>query len=150
MNRLASPRSAEELINEADFARDERLPYWADVWPSAIAMARALPGWAEVDADSWRTNRWRTQFHDRSQLDALLTTPGAIGLVDGASVRALGLPLPLLAIDGHPPTEEGYPAWKPLAFIVRGEPSAEVTKFIGCVRSPLGLGVIRSVGALPP
>jgi predicted nicotinamide N-methyase len=41
--QIVRPRSAEELINEADFARDERLPYWADVWPSAIAMARALP-----------------------------------------------------------------------------------------------------------
>lgn len=33
------PRSAEELISEADFARDERLPYWADVWPSARVLA---------------------------------------------------------------------------------------------------------------
>ncbi|MBW7932438.1 MAG: methyltransferase domain-containing protein [Gemmatimonadaceae bacterium] len=41
------PRSAEDLISEEDFARDERLPYWADLWPSAIVLARevlALPG----------------------------------------------------------------------------------------------------------
>lgn len=36
---LETPRSADELINEIDFARDERLPYWADVWPSSIALA---------------------------------------------------------------------------------------------------------------
>lgn len=41
--QLVHPRSAEDLINEADFAQDERLPYWADVWPSAVAMARVLP-----------------------------------------------------------------------------------------------------------
>lgn len=40
---LVRPRSADELISEADFARDERLPYWADLWPSAIALARAFP-----------------------------------------------------------------------------------------------------------
>lgn len=37
--RLELPRSAEDLISEADFARDERLPYWADLWPSAIVLA---------------------------------------------------------------------------------------------------------------
>ena len=37
--RLELPRSAEDLINEADFERDERLPYWADLWPSAIVLA---------------------------------------------------------------------------------------------------------------
>ncbi|MBV6520660.1 MAG: hypothetical protein MNPFHGCM_00778 [Gemmatimonadaceae bacterium] len=35
---LARPESAEDLISEQDFARDERLPYWADVWPSAFAL----------------------------------------------------------------------------------------------------------------
>jgi len=37
--RIERPRSADELISEADFARDERLPYWADVWPSSTALA---------------------------------------------------------------------------------------------------------------
>jgi predicted nicotinamide N-methyase len=36
------PRNAEALISEEDFARDERLPYWADVWPSSIALGRRL------------------------------------------------------------------------------------------------------------
>jgi predicted nicotinamide N-methyase len=36
---LDLPHSAEDLINEVDFARDERLPYWADLWPSAIVLA---------------------------------------------------------------------------------------------------------------
>ena len=33
------PASAEDLIDEADFERDERLPYWADIWPSARILA---------------------------------------------------------------------------------------------------------------
>jgi predicted nicotinamide N-methyase len=36
---LETPRSADELINETDFARDERLPYWAEVWPASTALA---------------------------------------------------------------------------------------------------------------
>jgi ETFB lysine methyltransferase len=40
--RLALPRSAEDLISEADFERDERLPYWADLWGSAIVLAREV------------------------------------------------------------------------------------------------------------
>ncbi len=39
---LRKPRSAESLISEEDFIGDERLPYWADVWPSARALAGAL------------------------------------------------------------------------------------------------------------
>jgi predicted nicotinamide N-methyase len=37
---LVHPRDAEALIDEAAFNRDERLPYWADVWPSSVALAR--------------------------------------------------------------------------------------------------------------
>lgn len=36
------PRAADELIDEAAFADDERLPYWAELWPSARALARHL------------------------------------------------------------------------------------------------------------
>jgi predicted nicotinamide N-methyase len=40
--RLLIPASAEALIDGGDFERDERLPYWAELWPSAIALARVL------------------------------------------------------------------------------------------------------------
>lgn len=40
--RILLPRSADELIDEEAFNRDERLPYWADLWPSAKALARWL------------------------------------------------------------------------------------------------------------
>jgi predicted nicotinamide N-methyase len=36
------PESAEALIDEAEFDADERLPYWADLWPSARALTRHL------------------------------------------------------------------------------------------------------------
>lgn len=41
---LLRPASPEALISEDDFARDERLPYWADLWPSALALAEHVHG----------------------------------------------------------------------------------------------------------
>ena len=39
---LLRPPSAEELIDEAAFGEDEFLPYWAELWPSGVALARAV------------------------------------------------------------------------------------------------------------
>ncbi|MFI5239865.1 MAG: class I SAM-dependent methyltransferase [Gemmatimonadales bacterium] len=36
---ILRPRSAEDLISETDFERDERLPYWAELWPSSTVLA---------------------------------------------------------------------------------------------------------------
>ena len=36
---LEKPRNADDLISEADFAQDERLPYWADLWPASVVLA---------------------------------------------------------------------------------------------------------------
>ena len=39
---LEKPRNPDDLISEAEFARDERLPYWADLWPAAVVLADHL------------------------------------------------------------------------------------------------------------
>jgi predicted nicotinamide N-methyase len=39
---LRRPRSADDLVNEDDFNRDERLPYWAEIWPSAYVLAERI------------------------------------------------------------------------------------------------------------
>ena len=40
---LLRPASPEALIDEDAFAVDEFLPYWAELWPAARALAEALP-----------------------------------------------------------------------------------------------------------
>lgn len=40
---LLRPKSPEALIDEDAFANDEFLPYWAELWPAATALAEALP-----------------------------------------------------------------------------------------------------------
>jgi ETFB lysine methyltransferase len=39
---IFKPANADDLIKEEDFVKDERLPYWADVWPSSIILAGKL------------------------------------------------------------------------------------------------------------
>jgi predicted nicotinamide N-methyase len=36
------PRDSESLIDEEAFERDERMPYWAELWPSGVALARMV------------------------------------------------------------------------------------------------------------
>lgn len=45
--KLAHPREMEALIDHEEFRRDERLPYWARLWPSAITLAGAVLEQAE-------------------------------------------------------------------------------------------------------
>lgn len=40
--RLLRPRDADSLLSKEAFERDEFLPYWADLWPSARALAAAV------------------------------------------------------------------------------------------------------------
>jgi predicted nicotinamide N-methyase len=40
--RLLHPANADDLIDEESFVRDERLPYWADLWPSARVLGQHL------------------------------------------------------------------------------------------------------------
>lgn len=66
---VARPRSAEALISEEDFARDERLPYWADLWGSAVVLAQRLAG-------------------ERGQGRTLLELGSGLGLVAVSAMRA--------------------------------------------------------------
>ncbi len=38
------PRDSEALLDEQAFEHDEFMPYWAELWPSGVALARALDG----------------------------------------------------------------------------------------------------------
>jgi predicted nicotinamide N-methyase len=40
---LRRPVDPESLLDEEAFADDEFLPYWAELWPAGLALARVLP-----------------------------------------------------------------------------------------------------------
>jgi predicted nicotinamide N-methyase len=41
---IMRPRDTEALLDEHAFEQDEFLPYWAELWPSGVALARQLDG----------------------------------------------------------------------------------------------------------
>jgi Rrf2 family protein len=73
--RITHPVSADDLIDEEDFDRDERLPYWAELWPSAVALARYL---SERDLGSKRV----------IELGCGVGLPTILALARGADVLA--------------------------------------------------------------
>ena len=40
--RIVRPRDADALIDEARFAEDEFMPYWAELWKSGVALAAVV------------------------------------------------------------------------------------------------------------
>ncbi|HEX3998066.1 MAG TPA: methyltransferase domain-containing protein [Pirellulales bacterium] len=66
---LSRPANPDDLISEPDFDRDGRLPYWAELWPSATAMAE------RIAAEKGRGRR-------------LLELGCGLGLVTLAAIRA--------------------------------------------------------------
>jgi predicted nicotinamide N-methyase len=42
--RVMRPPQADALIDEEAFDEDEFLPYWAELWPSGVALAKVVAG----------------------------------------------------------------------------------------------------------
>lgn len=72
---LRRPPSADELIDEAAFDEDEFLPYWAELWPSGVALAAAV---AQLDLRGSRV----------LELGAGLGLPSLAAALGGAEVLA--------------------------------------------------------------
>jgi predicted nicotinamide N-methyase len=69
------PASADALIDEAAFDEDEFLPYWAELWPSGILLARAV---GELELQGARV----------LELGAGLGLPSLAAALGGAAVLA--------------------------------------------------------------
>src|SRR5438552_194806 len=39
---LLKPRNADDLLDEEEFEHDDRIPYWAELWPIARLLAERL------------------------------------------------------------------------------------------------------------
>ena len=70
------PPSADELIDEEAFDEDEFLPYWAELWPSGVALAHAV---ATLDLEGKRV----------LELGAGLGLPSFAAALRGADVLAI-------------------------------------------------------------
>jgi predicted nicotinamide N-methyase len=72
---LLRPPSADDLIDEAAFDEDEFLPYWAELWPSGLALAETV---ARLDVRGLRV----------VELGAGLGLPSLAAALGGADVLA--------------------------------------------------------------
>jgi predicted nicotinamide N-methyase len=73
---IERPPDAERLIDECAFERDEYLPYWAELWPSGVAMAHHV---AALDPAGARV----------VELGCGLALPSLVAAALGANVTAL-------------------------------------------------------------
>jgi predicted nicotinamide N-methyase len=73
---LLRPPSADELIDEEAFGEDEFMPYWAELWPSGVALARVV---ATLDLRGQRV----------LELGAGLGLPSLAAALRGAAVLAI-------------------------------------------------------------
>ena len=75
MVRLRRPREAEALIDEARFEGDEFMPYWAELWPTGVALAETV---AEQDVRGARV----------VELGCGLALPSIVAALAGAEALA--------------------------------------------------------------
>ena len=92
---LLRPRSYDDLISEADFVRDDRLPYWADLWPSSRILAdyllqteRAPDHKSALAPHQSQSRATPARTHPRPRPPSLLELGCGLGLVTMAAMRA--------------------------------------------------------------
>jgi predicted nicotinamide N-methyase len=73
--RVVRPRDAEALLDEEAFEHEEFLPYWAELWPSGLALSAAV---AERDFRGLRT----------VELGCGLAIPSVVAAIVGAEALA--------------------------------------------------------------
>lgn len=89
---LLKPRNADDLISEADYVRDERLPYWADLWASAEVLGHYLI----EERESLLRSPAAQEAESRGQTPAALELGCGLGL---PSVAAQHVGFDVLATD---------------------------------------------------
>jgi phosphate transport system substrate-binding protein len=118
------------------------------------AFELLVPGLKEVRERAYASHRFRVLSHDDAMADALLLTPGTIGVFSLGAIEALHLPLKALAIDGLEPSiaavENGtWKATRDLGFVVRTDRIARVQQFLSFVASDEAARLMRAVSYVP-
>jgi phosphate transport system substrate-binding protein len=114
------------------------------------ALERAVPGlraWAP-----WP--RRRVLYHEAAMIEALASTPSAIGVASLGGLAAGGHRLRPLALDRRRPSLEAladgsWPATRPLSFVARPDRLERARPFLAFIRSEAGRRISRELGFLP-
>ena len=105
------------------------------------ALAASMPGFRAALAAARRSRLGPVLLSDAAMQEALLATPGAVGLLDRGALVSQSLPLRTVELPGAPVKE--------LAFVCRGAPAGTALAFLRFVASPAGQELIRAAGYLP-
>ena len=121
---------------------------------SHAAVDRVWPEFAAVNDAAYREERWRVLYNDRAMYEALVSTPGSIGLLDVGATQTQALALRVLTLDGIAPSEANlrsgsYPFAKVLAFVSATQPEGIAREFVDFTRSSDGQALIRQRGYVP-
>lgn len=108
------------------------------------ALAAAIPGFAEAEADAQRARRFRVMYRDDDLRAAVAETPGALGVADRGGTRLGGEPVVSLAIEGAPPPI------KDLSLVLRDDASPAARDFVAFATSPAARALIADAGYLLP
>ena len=111
----------------------------------------AAPGLAACPAPR---SPWRVLYHDAAMLEALASTPNAIGVTSLGLLTAAGSKLEVLSLDGKRAgpaalLDGSWPLTRPLAFVARPDRLPQARAFLDFVASADGAAVIRDSGHGP-
>jgi phosphate transport system substrate-binding protein len=112
---------------------------------STFTVLRAsMPGWKDLVI----TERSKLATSTQEAIETVRLVDGAIGF--GPFTKMLEHGTVVLKVDGHHPTDAGYPSSVVLAFIhTEATVTADATAFMSFAASTAGKDIIRSFGGVP-
>jgi predicted nicotinamide N-methyase len=152
---IARPESVESLIDEARFAQDEFMPYWAEPWPSGLALARLVVG---LDLEGRSVLELGCGLALPSLAAALagadvLATdwaPEALELV-GSNASANGLPVSTALLDWHalaPPVPAPFDVVLAADVLYEERNAVPLLTVLAAATAPAGMALVADPGRL--
>jgi phosphate transport system substrate-binding protein len=109
-----------------------------------LVLRQSMPGWKDLAI----TEKSKVAVTTQDCIDTVKEVPGAIGF--GPFTKALEMELAVLKIDGHYPTDRGYPSAVTLAFVHKETTvTPEAKQFIGYAKAAKARTVLMSMGGVP-
>ena len=109
-----------------------------------LVLRQSMPGWKDLVI----TEKSKLAVTTQEGIDTVKEVPGAIGF--GPFTKALEMELAVLKIDGHYPTDRGYPSAVTLSFVHKETTvTPEAKRFIGYVKAAKAKTVLTSMGGVP-
>jgi phosphate transport system substrate-binding protein len=109
-----------------------------------LVLRQSMPGWKDLAI----TEKSKMAVTTQDCIDTVKEVPGAIGF--GPFTKALEMELAVVKIDGHYPTDRGYPSAVTLTFVHKESTvTPEAKGFIGYVKAAKAKTVLTSMGGVP-